>query len=81
MERVTLDADLSNRLCGAPLPIEICDAGGHFLGFFVSSKAAYAATRLPISEEDLAARERSEEGRSWADIRADLEGKYGPAAP
>jgi hypothetical protein len=79
MERVTLDADLSNQLCGAPLPIELCDAGGHSLGFFVPSKAAYAAITLPISEDELAAREQSTGGRTWQEIRADLERKYGPA--
>ncbi len=80
MERVTVDADLSSQLVGAPLPIELCDAGGHSLGFFVPSKAAYAAISLPIGDEELAARERSEGGRTWGEIRADLEQKYGPAS-
>jgi hypothetical protein len=79
MERVTLDAHLSNQLCGAPLPVELCDAGGHSLGFFVPSKAAYAAIKLPISEEELLARESTNGGRTWPEIRADLERQYGPA--
>jgi hypothetical protein len=81
MERVTLNADLSNQLCGSPLPIELCDAGGQSLGFFVPSKAAYAAIKLPISEEELTAREQATIGRTWPEIRADLERKYGPAQP
>jgi hypothetical protein len=79
MERVTLNADLSNQLCSSPLPVELCDAGGHSLGFFVPSKAAYAAIKLPIGEDELAARGRSTNARTWKEIRADLEQKYGIA--
>lgn len=79
MERVSLDPALSGRLMSAPLPIELCDDGGHPLGFFVPSKAFYASLNLPISEDELKRRESSSGGRTWPEIKADLEAKFGRA--
>jgi hypothetical protein len=79
MDRVTLDPTLSAKLGNAPQAVEVCDAGGRSLGFFVPSKAYYANLTPPISEEELARREATGGGRTWAEIRADLEKTLGPA--
>jgi hypothetical protein len=79
MDRMILDPALSAQLSAAPLPVEICDAGGQLLGIFVPSKEDYANVAPPISEEELIRRESTSGGRTWAEIRSDLEKKYGPA--
>ena len=80
MDRVTLDPTLSDQLSDAVQAVEVCDACGRLVGFFVPSKSFYANLAPPISEEELARREASSGGRTWAEIRADLEKNYGPAA-
>ena len=79
MERVTLDSMLSSQLGAAPLPVELCDAAGQTVGFFVPDKIYYASLKSPHSEEELRRRERAGGGRTWPEIRADLEKKHGPA--
>jgi hypothetical protein len=78
MGRVTLDARLSGELGESSLPVEVCDAAGRSLGFFVPSKAFYASVKSPNSEEEIQRRIREGGGRSWPEIRADLEKAIGP---
>lgn len=79
MDRMILDPALSAQLSSAPRAVQLCDAGGQLLGIFVPSKADYENVVPPISEEELVRRESQSGGRTWAEIRADLEKKYGPA--
>jgi hypothetical protein len=79
MGRVTLNSTLSAEFGASSMPVEVCDAGGKTLGFFVPSKAFYASVKPSISEEELLRRERAAGGRSWPEIRADLENEFGPA--
>ena len=80
MGRVTLNPALSAELGASTLPVELCDTAGRSLGFFVPSKAFYATVKSPNSEEELRRRVEEGGGRTWPEIRADLESKYGPAA-
>jgi hypothetical protein len=79
MGRVTLDGALSTELGASSLPIELCDVAGKSIGFFVPTKAFYASLESPSTKEELERRLQSGGGRTWPEIRADLEKKYGPA--
>ena len=79
MDRMILDPALSAQLSSAPQAVQLCDAGGQPLGIFVPSKEDYANVSPPISDEELSRRESTNGGRTWAEIRSDLEKKYGPA--
>jgi hypothetical protein len=45
----------------------------------VPTKTFYATLTSPNSIEELERRSRAGGGRTWPEIRADLEKKYGPA--
>jgi hypothetical protein len=78
MGRVTLNSALSAELSASTHPIELYDPTGKSLGFFVPSQAYYAAHKSKLTDEELQRREQGG-GRTWPEIRADLEKKYGAA--
>lgn len=78
MGRVILDEKLSTQLSSSKHQVEICDPSGKVLGFFVPSNAMDAFEDSEISDEELD-RRAQEGGRTWDEIRADLEQKYGPS--
>jgi hypothetical protein len=76
--KVTIDSTLSAELVQSTHPVEVFDSTGNSLGFFVPSKAYYVAHQSKLSNEELQRREQAG-GRTWPEIRADLEKKYGAA--
>ena len=79
MKRVTLDSALCMELDQGPQPIELYDGQGTLIGYFLTKKEFYSFVKPPISEEELQRREQKGGGRTWPEIRTDLEAKYGPA--
>jgi hypothetical protein len=86
MKKVTLDEALRAKLNGLSEELEICDADGQPVGYFVPSARYtaimterkwsydYALKRCPISDEELERRLREEKGkgRPLAEISKDL---------
>lgn len=81
MNRVTLNSIQCAQLNQAQWPIEVCDESGRTVGFFLTKEAFYKSMDVPISDEEFDRRLKAGGGRTWAEIRADLEKQYGPASP
>src|SRR5437879_2297313 len=75
MSRLTLDPTTAALANQATDVMEVCDTSGRLLGHFlpVAAPVDYAALDMPISDEELDRRERTEGGRSLKDMLADLE--------
>ena len=79
MKHVTVDAALQKQFDEGVEPVEVRDPSGKLLGFFVRKDHFYSLVEPPMSEEEWQRRLQSGGGRSWPEIRADLERKYGAA--
>ena len=75
MTKITLDSATSAKLSGVDQHVELCDAAGRTLGYFVPvvDPSQYVESPCPVSEEELDRREREGGGRTLAEILADLE--------
>lgn len=74
MTRVTLDNETVGKLHDLRENLEVCDASGRLLGYFVPTEdtAMYAEVDARVSDEELDRREAEEEGRPLAEILKDL---------
>jgi hypothetical protein len=74
MENLILDAALVGRLILVKQPVQLCTPDGQVLGQFTPIGAPDAADGRPfISAEELHKRITGKGGRTWAEIKADLE--------
>jgi hypothetical protein len=77
MSKITLDSDLKAKLNGGGAPVELCDEAGHTVGYFVSAEwyreMLVAWAKDQVSEEELERARKQTGGRTWKEIRADLE--------
>jgi hypothetical protein len=76
MERITIDDPLRSRLVGCESSLEICDTGGHVLGYFVpagqSEQALYAWARERFNDADIEQARAEAGGFSTAEVLARL---------
>ncbi len=79
MKHVTVDAALQKQFDEGLQPLEVRDASGKLLGYFVKKDHFYSLIEPPMSDEEWERRLQSGGGRTWAEIRADFEQKYGAA--
>jgi hypothetical protein len=86
MTRVTLDATTIAKLVSIPsadpsAEVELCDESGNVVGWYAPARSDVSMQEVvqacPISEEEIQRRLREEGrlGRTWAEIRRDLESK------
>lgn len=81
MTRVTIDASTAAILASAEHALQLCDANGKVLGWFEPSPPQptlqEVLDKCPTSEEEIERRIREElgTGRTWAEIRRDLEAR------
>jgi hypothetical protein len=75
MSRITLDPALLAHLINIKEPVEICDPDGKVVGKFTPAprEGPLEWGRPQLPEEELRRRDSRKEGRTWAEIRADLE--------
>ena len=75
MNRVVVNGEMQAKLAAAKQPAELCDETGNLLGYFTpaSDRSLYAGVECPLSEEELAERDRTFSGRPLDEIMADLE--------
>ena len=76
MTKLTLDADLKNRLLNLTEPLELCDETGRIRArlFPAEDPAEYEFSEPPISEEEMTRRAQSNEKRyTTAEVLAYLE--------
>jgi hypothetical protein len=78
MTKVTIDASTAALLTSVDGEVELLDSSGNLLGWYAPAPAKPTLQELidscPLSEEEL--QRRSQErglGRTWAEIRRDLE--------
>ncbi|HUG91565.1 MAG TPA: hypothetical protein VML55_12055 [Planctomycetaceae bacterium] len=66
---------LRTSLCGLKESLELLDGCGRVIGHFlpVQDRSMYAGVNSPTDREELLRRAREGGGRTWAEIRADLE--------
>jgi hypothetical protein len=72
MSRVILLPDDIQKLMASCQPVEVCTPSGEVVGKFVPDASLYDLTP-PISDEEIRSRMGFKEGRSLAEILADLE--------
>lgn len=81
MTRVTIDATTAALLTSVHGEVELLDDSGNLLGWYAPAPPKPSLQELidscPISEEELRRRIEKERGlgRTWAEIRRDLEAK------
>ena len=81
MTRVTIDAATAALLTSVDGEVELLDSSGNLLGWYAPAPAKPTLQELidscPISEEELQRRSQEERGlgRTWAEIRRDLEAR------
>jgi hypothetical protein len=75
MNQITVDATTGLQFRNADEPVQICDQDGRVLGYFTPlvDKSEYASIELPTSVEELLQRAKQGGGRTWPQIKADLE--------
>ena len=82
MTRITLDPQTIALLSSAQGEVELCDAAGNLLGWYAPATGKPTLEQVmdscPCNEEELAkhaeeARKNPEVGRSWQEIKRDLE--------
>ncbi|MBX9627863.1 MAG: hypothetical protein K2X82_28955 [Gemmataceae bacterium] len=73
MPQLVVDATLHEKLGLYPGPVRLVDAAGNVLGVFTPDPAAVAELEGELSEEEWARRLAEPGGRTWPEIRADLE--------
>lgn len=76
MSILIVDDPLTTKLAAADAPLEICASDGRVLGYFTPAKEAKPLKLDPgISEEEMDRRLAAGGGRTWAEIRRDLENR------
>jgi hypothetical protein len=75
MNQITVDATTGSQLRTAEEPVQILDQDGRVLGCFapVVDMSLYATVEPPSSLEELLRRATEGGGRTWPEIKADLE--------
>ena len=75
MTQVVLDKEVLAKLLNLSIPLEVCDESGRTLGSFQPfvDQSLYRNVQVPVSEEELDARQRVLGGRSLEEILHDLE--------
>jgi hypothetical protein len=74
MKRIVFDQKALNQLPYCLAPVELVDASGTVLGVFTPDPAQVAAIEPPpLKEEEIRRRMSEPGGRTWKEIRADLE--------
>lgn len=73
MKLVIVTAETGRKLEGSDEPVEVCTSDGRRLGFFTPAPAKKYNLDPGISREELDRRYAEGGGRSWAEIKADLE--------
>jgi hypothetical protein len=73
MSILIVDDPLTTKLAAADAPLEICASDGRVLGYFTPAKEKTRQLEPPGTEEEFARREAAGGGRTWAEIRRDLE--------
>jgi len=75
MTKITLDPTTLAKLSGIGHQVEVCDDSGRTLGYFVPvvSPTAHGRMESPLSKEELDRRAMQRNGRTLAEIMADLE--------
>ena len=75
MTRVVLDKEILAKLLNLSIRLEVCDESGRTLGYFQPfvDRSLYRNVQVPVSEEELDARQRVLGGRSLEEILHDLE--------
>ncbi|MBX9584868.1 MAG: hypothetical protein K2X87_31575 [Gemmataceae bacterium] len=74
MPQLVVDATLHEKLGLYPGPVRLVDAAGNVLGVFTPTPGVVDGLEPPpLPEEELRRREAEPGGRTWAEIRADLE--------
>jgi hypothetical protein len=76
MYRIVVDQNVWSILQGVTDDAELCDAGGHVLGYFTpaADRTLYAGVESPTPPDELLRRKKEGGGRPLADILRDLEG-------
>jgi len=75
MTQIILDSATGKRFRAADGPAQICDADGQLLGYFTPAENAsvYEGVEPPTPTEELLRRADAGGGRTWREIKADLE--------
>ena len=75
MSQIILDAATGSRFRTADGPVQVCDAHGQLLWYFTPSvdPSVYEGVEPPSSTEELLRRANAGGGRTWREIKADLE--------
>lgn len=73
MSLVIVDGELEQKLNAADRPVQVCTPQGKVLGYFTPTKPVPIDLDPGISGEELDRRYAEGGGRTWAEIRADLE--------
>jgi hypothetical protein len=73
MNRVVIDSELEKKLSEANQPIEVYNRAGHSIGYFTPKTGPDARLEPPSNYEELRRRAERGSGRTWSEIRADLE--------
>ena len=72
MEAIVTDPGLLSFLANAKGPVRLRTADGRLLGDFTPANG-HGGVPPPLSEEELRKRETRKDGRTWTEIKADLE--------
>ena len=75
MDRITVNKNTADSLARSRKPSELCDSSGRVLGYFrpAADLRIHDETDIPVTEEELDHRSKTEGGRTLAEIMADLE--------
>ena len=75
MTRVTIDANILEKLKGLGEVVELCDDTGQVVGLFtpVADRSLYDNVEIPFTSEELDRFEQEPGGRPLKDILTDLE--------
>jgi hypothetical protein len=75
MIQITVDAVTGSQFRDAYEPAQVCDEEGRVLGYFTptADPSMYESVEPPSSDEELLRRANAGGGRTWREIKADLE--------
>jgi hypothetical protein len=73
MIRVVIDSELEKKLSEADQPIEIYNQAGRSIGYFTPKTESGDRLEPPSSYDELRRRADRGTGRTWREIKADLE--------
>jgi hypothetical protein len=75
MNRVQLSDESVAKLTVSRGPVDVCNSQGEVVGYFIPKADAsdYADLDFDITDEELDRREAEPGGRTWPEIRADLQ--------